>query len=393
MDWVEELLYATRDAECPRNFIRWAGYTALSAATRNKTYLDKFKYKLYANIYTLFVAKSGLRKSFAVSLVPKLLKPLNVVKVLDGRFSIEALMEELAAIKSNEDGNPPIMDAHGVITAEELGSFLVENEHALKILTYMYDNHYHKDFDYKLRSGSVEMKNLNLTMISATTPEDFPIYIKEKDVKGGFIARTIVVHETKRALKNPLTRRGDVIFDLDKLSEHLRNISMLEGEFQYSKEGMEYYEAWYDKYDPEDEDDPTGTNNRVGDHVLKIAMLRSLSRGTDLILSVEDIRGAINLVFEGQKTEGGPTSVVGGVQYMILKDLTQAPEYKMTKHQILLKHIRDFGADDFRKAIETLYGARAIYVNNRDGEEPTIELRPEQIEKLERFKKQREENG
>lgn len=377
---------ATFDSECPRSFIKWAAYTAISGAVRNKVYLDKFKYILYPNIYTLFVAKSGLRKSFAVSLVPKLLAPLNVTKVLDGRFSIEALMEELGTTKTHEDGSIPITSAHGVITAEELGSFLVENEHALKILTYMYDNHYHKDFDYKLRSGSVEMHDLNLTMISATTPEDFPIYIREKDVKGGFIARTIVVHEEKRALKNPLTRRPAVPFDLGLLSNYLREISMLEGEFNYSEDGRDFYEAWYEDYNPEDEDDPTGTANRVGDHVLKIAMLRSLSRGLDLILSLEDIRGAINLVFDRKKTEPGPTTAVGGVQVMILDDLVNAPTHKLKKHQILLKHIRDFSADDYKRAVGTLFEAKAIYIVQEDNDS-AIELTEETVEKLNKLKK------
>jgi hypothetical protein len=190
--------------------------------------------------------------------------------------------------------------------------------------------------------------------------------ISAKEVTGGFIARTMIVEEHKRALKNPLLDKPKHVIDVPRLAGHLKKLATLEGEFKWAPEAKEIYREWYMAYNPEDHEDKTGTANRIHDQILKVAMLLSLARGTDLTISTEDIRMATKACGRFEKTARSVTSGHGGTSEfgpkikLVIDELISSPTNRIKRSTFLSKHYGDIDAFDLDRCIATMAQAKAV---------------------------------
>ncbi len=203
MNWIEEILLGTDEAESPKTFFFWSAIAAISAVMKNKVYLDKHFYKLYPNVYVFLVAKSGLRKGIPIAMAKALVKEVDNTRVISGRNSIQGIIKDLS-ITVTAPGKPPLRDACGFIVSGEFSTVLIKDPEALTILTDLYDGHYNKEWKNTLKgTGVEELKGVNITVLGALNQTHFRDMISSREVTGGFIARTLIVEETKRARKNP----------------------------------------------------------------------------------------------------------------------------------------------------------------------------------------------
>lgn len=375
MGWVEEVLEATKEAETPRSFIRWGAYAAISAVIKDQVFLDKFYYKLYPNIFVLLVAESGLRKGFAADLSKKLASPIDNNRIISGRNSIQAIIQDLSTAYTRPK-KAPMTKSHGFIVSGELSTTFVEDPHTFTILTDLYDSHYHSEgWKYTLKGSGVQtLKDICVTMLGAINPPLFKSMITKKDITGGFIARTIIVEETKRALKNPLTKKPEIDLDYTKLTPRLKEISEINGQFQWSEEARLAYESWYEDFNPEKMDDKTGTANRIHDQILKVAMLHSLARDNCLILLKEDLDESMHMLDAAIKTatelnRGAGQSDFGPKILIVLEALMTSKGNKVSRSFLLRKYWSDFTHLELDVIIGTLEKAKAIQVFKRGRDE------------------------
>lgn len=372
MTWVDKVLESTKGSESPREYYYWAALSAMSAVVANRVYLDRFYYKLWPNIYVILVGKSGLRKGPPVALAKSLVEEVDNTRVIAGRSSIEAIIKDLSTAFTKPSGGPPIMDARGFLVSSEFASFIIQNDQALTILTDLYDRHYNANWTNLTKSGGAEkLKEPYLTLIGASNEVHFKDAVPQNALGGGFVARTFIIYADKKSTVNSLTERPESMVSVPELGEYLREISKLSGQFIWTRPGKELYDSWYSDFCKSDYEDDTGTLERISDSILKVAMLISLSRGTDLELREGDIDEAIRkcLAFvQGARkvalgTQGKSISREGTA--VVLRYLIQHPEHAVSKTKLLQKFWGHFNADELKIIVDSLVIARAVKIEQR----------------------------
>lgn len=371
--FLEDILDATAEIETPRSFIFWAGLSAISAVKGRDVYLDKYYYKLYPNIYVLLVARSGLRKTFAVnSLAKPLVERIGNTRVIGGRNSIQGILRELSTARTSSNGQAPIVDARAFINSGEFSNLVINDPTSLTILTDLYDSHYNPEWENTLKESRDKLKNIYITMLGATNQTHFKDRIGSIDIEGGFIARTLIIMEEKKALVNALVDEPKIKFDVDKLVEPLREIAKISGPFVYSPAGKKFFKEWYEDYCKQIREDKTGSAERFNDTVLKVSMLLALNHGT-LILDVTEIDSALKLCEQYTVKVETLTAGIGKNEFgpkiaLVLSELLSAEGNTISKGVLLRKHYGTFDTKDLERIIQTLFDMGAVTLSNRNGD-------------------------
>jgi len=362
--WISEVLRQTEEAESPRQFVYWAALASIAAVMRKNVWLDKHLYKLYPNIYVLLIAKSGMRKAFPVSLAKRLVRATKMTRVIAGRNTVQAILQDLSLAYTQPQGGM-VTDAYGFLAAGEFSSFIVRDQDALTILTDLYDTHDHEpEWRNLLKSGSETLTNPCITMLGASNQAHLNDKLQEIDIDGGFVGRTLMIVGTEKYKNNPLVDKPEVTLDIQGLAEYLKEIALLEGGFKWSDEGADIYKKWYMDFVEDEHEDDTGTTNRIHDHILKVAMLISLSKGKDLILKGEDINDAImscmTFITNVKKTvlssgggSSGATDLAGPTR-LVMTRLLNAKDMMMSRKVLLQRVWPNCDAIVFDRVLDTL---------------------------------------
>ncbi len=367
MTWLDLLMSQTQDLESPRRYFYFAGLSVLSAIVKRNCFLDRGgAYKLYPNIYTMLVGPSGIKKGLPVSIAEKLVTNAKVTKVIAGRSSIQAIIENLGHQTMNKDGTIE-KDATAFIVSGEFSQSILEDPQALTILTDLYDSQYKDEHTNLLKSGKSILRNVYLSMLGASNEAHLHAVIGQRDIMGGFIARTLMVSEHKRNKKNSLVRRSENNVNIEQLGEHLKVVAALRGEFQYTPDAADFYEAWYEDYEP-DNDDQTGTANRIPDTILKVAMLISLSRGVDLLLTPADIQESIavctscmsNAQVVTSNSPGATSTPQAKQTAVVLQTLLQSETFSSSRRELVRKLWRHLDSFELTRIIDTLKEAKIL---------------------------------
>lgn len=387
MTWIEDLKNATKEVETPRSWIYWAGLCSIAAITRNKIWIDKQYYKLYPNLYVILLGPSGLGKGFPVNLAKELVSGVGTTKIISGRSSIEGIIKKLAITTTLPGSKGPITHNCGFINAGEFSSSLVRNSDALTILTDLYDGHYHKEWETTLKNSELpSLKKVNITLLGGINETHFNDLITEKEISGGFLARSLIIQEWKKFRKNALLRKQEntVIFDVSAHIPYLKELDKLEGQFQLTPAAIDEFEGWYNEFEPEKMEDKTGTANRVHDTILKVAMNVSLSRRPELIIGKDDIIEAMNLclgaaLVSKKLTIGSGVSVDSAKIRIVMQELLAAPGNRMSRGALLRKHYGDFSAPELDNIADTFEQSKAILKYRENGDQ-IFELKSEIID-------------
>jgi hypothetical protein len=362
--WIQSVMRATSEAESPRSFVYWSALTAISAVMRKNVYLNKFYYKLYPNVYTLLMTDSGGRKGFPVWLAETLVQKANCTRFISGRNSIQSIITELARAYTLEGGGPPVAGANAFLSSGEFDELLIEDKAALTILTSLYDTHSRELWKNTLKSSGTEtLKNVCLTILAASNETLFRKAVPDHAIQGGFLGRMLVIPDDGSGIINPLTRAPKEKFDPESLVPYLQELSKLEGEFHYANEAaILKYEDWYKKHRGRKVKDVTGTYNRLHDQILKVSMLLSLSRGTDLKITEEDLEEAITqcqafTVKVKTFGEGTGKSQLGTQTKIVLEQIIKSPDYTISREKLLRDHYGDFDAVDLTRILDHLMEA------------------------------------
>lgn len=356
--WLDELLDATKESESPLRFKLWAALYAIAASTKRKVYLNmRGMWKTYPNLYVMIIAESGLGKQFPVSMVNKLLRGTGAVRVVAGRNSIEGIIETVGKAATLPSGTV-IKFAEAAIISDEFANLLVDNTSAMTILTQLYDTDSLDVWDNTLRKGQDRLRNVFINLFAATNMEHFNNRIQEYDIKGGFIARTICIHETEVGTLNSLMGIGTDI-DWSVFCKRLIEISQLSGEFTMTKDAQLLYDAWYYPFHKEKHNDKTGFVNRVRTHILKVAMCLTLIERNDLIIEEKHVHDAMDLVLPVIDDVVVISRQSGKSKYkshyaVIIQELMRAPHHMVRRRELLNRHRGEFTAKELNESIETL---------------------------------------
>lgn len=350
--WLETLLESTKEAEAPSRYFYWSGLAAIASVIRKRIYLQRGPfYRLYPNIYVALVSsRSGLRKGIPIMVAKNLVSDLDSIRVISGCNSIQALIKELSMQKTFKSG-AVVSEAQGLMISDEFESFITEDPRALTYLTALHNTHEHEaTWEKRLKgTGLEELKSPCLTLLVASNEALFESMVKQKDIEGGFIARTFIVHESRRKRINDLLYSDEEIAQLlaedsafkEVLSSRLKKIAIMEGRFRLDSHATDFYHAWYEQLATEDNEDRTGAVDRLGDQVLKVAMLISISDEDDLIITEEHLKEA---VLKSEECLTGTrkislernTSEISPLIEKVLKEFLRAPDQSITRKKLMI---------------------------------------------------------
>lgn len=387
MSWIDLVTEATKGSEAPERYFWWSAMAMLSATVKKNVWVDRYYYKLYPNIFVVLVSRrSGLRKGVPISLATRVLTEVNNTRIIEGRNTIESIIQELSTQRTTE--SIVHSEAQGILLSGEWDTFLVENDHGLTILTALHNTHEHTNgWKYSIKSApEQQLKAPCITLLAASNETLFNDMVQAKDIEGGFIARTFIVYESKRRGRNSLMERPEGIVETKVLAQHLKDVAQVEGEFILPPRTRKLYDKWYNRLcDVSDSyDDRTGTLERTGDQVLKAAMLISLSKKLDKVIELEDLQEAIDqceYCIAGVKkvTMGAGQSEIAPAVAKVLKLLIETDFHELSRLKLLQRLWPDIDAMVMDRVIETLTSSGAVITRRGHGKEGIIYTMPESV--------------
>ena len=363
--------------ETPLSFWRWSAYSIISSILKDKCYIKNGDSLLFSNLYILFIAESsGHRKNRPVEFGQTLVNSINASKTISGRASVQAILDELASTETDAKTGRVIKSNSATFYAPELSAGIVSDPDGLRVLTDIYD---YKTNPYKnrLRTGpSFNLERVVFSMLSASNQDMLTNLFDQSIIKGGFIARTLLVMPNEFRAPNSLLRLDHEALKKSKedIILHLRRINQLSGEFQIDDSSITEYESWYNPFRKEyaKRKDITGIIGRIHTHILKIAMILAANELTQCIQkrhveqAIEECLGLIpnynTFTMSNAKTE------IGSIGGTIITELLTAKDHMLSRKAIIRAYWHSFDLDLMDKAVLALEEAGMLKTHQtKDG--------------------------
>lgn len=420
MNWIDELVKLHSEVEAPQSFYKWAGIAAISAILKDNVWIDRQIFLQYPNIYVMFHADSGMKKGAPVGMAKSIVKAVGNTRVISGRSSIQGILKELGDVQSHMEpgGKLVVAKSTAFICSSELTSSIVEDRAATTILTDLYDRSYNPDaWRSLLKSETFDLKDPTITMLTATNEAHSTDFFMNKDIMGGFFARTFIIHENEENTTNSLQVPLKVKIDYKQQAEYLKVLAKLKGpfrptasreqseefrnkiknertdEYEYYTDAGGVYELWYRQFkkDIKLARDPTGTLNRFGESVWKVAMILALAEKPELVITERAMTSAIRtcekLIENIRKVTFGRDSAEGNNpmrKRIIILELVNRENHKISRKQLLSTYWIQGNRDEWDECIVSLLETGAIKVD-KIGNELVYWMDDETVEEYRAF--------
>jgi len=361
MNFLKSIMEYTKHYESPTSFWRWAGITAISAVIRDHVYLPQGETIICPNIYTLLLASSAEhRKGRPIALCEKLVTAVKSTKVISGRSSIQAILDELARGETDKTTGHLMRGGSALFSAPELSAGLVSDPDAIKILTDIYD--FRQEYTSRLRgSGIFRIKNVCFTMMAASNEELLRDVYDTKALFGGLLGRTFLIKPDEFRKANSLWEVRDTAETFNGLIKLLKDAATLKGEFEVEPCAQKLYDSWYEPFRESyrGKSDKSGVYGRIHTSILKLAMILCVNETLEkVVLKIhmeEAIEEGIGLIPNYHNfVMGNAKTPVAEVATILIHELFIAKDKTLSRRMILGKHFNQFDSEMLDKAVITL---------------------------------------
>lgn len=373
MGFVEKLLEHTKEYESPGSFWKWSAYAAIAAILRDNVYIIDGDSFLYPNIYCLFLAGSAARKGRPVGLCEQLVKAIKNTKIISGRASIQAILDEIAHGETDQKTGDVTKGGSAIFFAPELAASLVEDSAATGILTDIYDGK--TNFKSLLRhSPKFTVDKIVFSALMASNETLLRAVFDIKANQGGLLGRTFLVVPDEFRPSNSLMRTVDKSDSFMDLVTALRKLSLIKGQMSFSEEAIDAYESWYIPFrnSYKNRKDPGGVAGRIHTSIKKLSIILAINDG-DMIIHSYHITKAIlesttllpnynTLIMASGKSSFADAATT------VVQDLSAAEGNATTRAKILTAHMFDFDSETLDKIITTLQEAGFIEMTSVNNE-------------------------
>lgn len=313
--FLADYLNYTKGTESPEDFHAWTALSLVAIATGRNVWLDRGYYRIYPNLYVILIAESALlRKSSAIKLGLNLLREAlaKSINIFAQKVTPESFIHYLSEISKEKHRSI------ATVVSDELAVTLghcARDPTLLQLLTSLYDNPDHFEYSTMIR-GIETCEMVCLNMLAGSTPEWLKSSMPEDAIGGGFYSRLIPVSRTEAQQRVP--HPEDTLNDFSAalrgtLVNDLQAISCIEGQFHWHPQAKQMFSDWYCGYLEPDTVSAhmRGYYGRKGDTIIKLSMLSSLSKGSDLIIKPTDFMFAYNLINENERHMTGIIQKMG----------------------------------------------------------------------------------
>lgn len=309
--WHDSLLECvSKHTEAPDRFINWSAFSVIGAAMKNKFFYQEGIFTIYPNQYIVLVAPPGIGKGTAVNFTWNLIRqtqPNPIVNMISDRVTAPKILDRIADGWNHaftvvgQQVTQGAKDHTAVIFSTELSILIGASDMMLDFLCEGWDRN---EYDYDTKhSGSAFIKNMCTSLIACTVPDFIRNIDRNRDltIKGGFTSRCLFIFEDKIArhlpFPPPLQSNSSSLALLDALKNDLQEIAQLPGgEFKCDTAARIVFENYINSIRATATEDLEATahfKSRIKAHVLKLAMVISISRHDTLVIQRIDMDNAI----------------------------------------------------------------------------------------------------
>ena len=369
-DWLDSFLEFSENTEPKRSFRLWSGISCIASMLQRKVNLPWGHFSIFPNLYIVLVGPSGARKGTAMNLVYPFQRELGI------RMSAESITRE-ALIKDLKLSSNTQIDAQGrpiihcslTVHSQELTVFLGYNN--LQMMSDLCDFYDCRDrWTYRTKNqGTDELLGVWVNILGATTPDLLRSTLPADAIGGGLTARMILVFEKRKAksVTCPFLTQEELKLREALLSD-LEQILMLAGEFKVTQEYLDFWTYWYPAQDatpPFTDIRLSGYTERRPIHALKLSIITNVSRGSKMVLELQDLQRAIKLIEDIEQKLPYVFSGVGKAKMadVLVKAWSYIAMNKSVRTSELLRQFHsDADVDDLSSVVRTLETMRTIKI-------------------------------
>lgn len=309
MDWIDDFYEITNHLPSPPIFRRWTGIAMLAGALERKVWIRAYRRQFFPNLFTILVATPGVGKSVLISLAYDYWDKLRDHHLAPKSLTKAALVDQLKDAQRNiivPNGNPSVMSFNSLLAAvDEFGIFLPKYESDfMAVLNTMYDCYSYSERRRK-DDKVVDIPKSQLNLLAGTQPSYLKDTLPEGAWDQGFASRIIFIYSGDMQLRDPLADEGSEHEEIDtELFNRLKELSAIHGKMKFTQEAHDSLKAWNEGGREPEPDHPKlyHYNTRRFSHVLKLAMLSSVSRGAFPRIELHDVDRGRSWLFEAEET-------------------------------------------------------------------------------------------
>jgi energy-coupling factor transporter ATP-binding protein EcfA2 len=301
--------------DIPENFIIWSALSLVGAALKNSVYFQIGTYTLYPNMFIVLVGPPGVGKGASMNILEQMIidtKPNQVVNTLSDRITAERIIERISDGWSTA---PQLKNRQLVLGKNDHNCLLFSSEIRVLLgasdwmLEFLEEAWSKTTYEYQTKNkGNVAIDNMCCSLLAASVPDFLRNVNREAHmvITGGFSSRCLFIYAENPSkdlpFPEPLKKNVKSKALYDNLVLDLQEIGTLRGEFVIDTGARLRFEAFLRlNRAASSKDDSEAVANfraRIKAHVLKLAMIFSVSRDNTLHISEMDM---INAIAEIQK--------------------------------------------------------------------------------------------
>lgn len=280
----------------------------IAGALERKVWLRAFKRTLYPSLYVLLTGGPGVGKTDALRGVTKYWEALPELHIAPSSVSRASLIDSIAlaerSILRPTDAVPYTKFNSLQAAVTEFGTFLAAYDtEFLSTLNDLYDCIRYKESKRHMKS-SIELPNPQLNLIAGTTPAWLGGTLPETAWAEGFSSRLIMIYSGERVkVADPFAdEEVDTAAEL-LFVEDLQKVFLMYGQFLFADDVVEAFKAWYMLDCPPQPEHPKLEHYlpRRHIHFLKLCMVMSASRSSDMVIRMVDYQEAMEMQIEAER--------------------------------------------------------------------------------------------
>ena len=301
--------------DIPDTFIIWSALSLVGAALKNNVYFQIGTYTLYPNMFIVLVGPPGVGKGASMNILEQMIidtKPNQVVNTLSDRITAERIIERIADGWSTA---PQIKNMQFVLGKNDHNCLLFSSEIRVLLgasdwmLEFLEEAWSKTTYEYQTKNkGNVAIDNMCCSLLAASVPDFLRNVNREAHmvITGGFSSRCLFIYAENPSkdlpFPEPLKKNLKSKALYDNLVLDLQEIGTLRGEFVIDTGARLRFETFLRlNRAASSKDDSEAVANfraRIKAHILKLAMIFSVSRDNTLHISDMDM---VNAIAEVQK--------------------------------------------------------------------------------------------
>lgn len=349
-------------SEAPESYHLWSGLFTLASVLKRKVKVPKKilgGWEVSPTLFVVFVAPPGkARKSTTAGYSEDLLSEIPIVERVATSITKEQLLKKLSEVD----------DSSLSIFSSEFAMFIQKSGHDMyDVLTHLFDAN--RDVSVETLGRGLDFAEKPcVNLLACTTPDWISNNMPEHVIGGGFASRVIFVFEEEVRRAQLYYDKLDIDWDKiktlreDLVADLMHMAVNLHGEFRIEDDAHEFMEDWY-RTVIKHQSTAAGDNYRLQGyyerkpaHAHKLAMLLHLAYSDDLVLTLNDMLGAIAILDDLELKMPKTFANIGKNPYAV--DMIRMLDFVRKRKEVTKRDLKAnfFQSADPRKLEELIQG-------------------------------------